>query len=75
VVDVVGGRLGKAGGAFLQSTLLMIFGFYYHKKITLMDIAPHLFVILVLICITWLLAVRALSKKIIAVTAQQGKNE
>ncbi|MDR1414104.1 MAG: NTP/NDP exchange transporter [Puniceicoccales bacterium] len=77
VVEVVGGRLGKAGGAWLQSGLLMVFGFLSSKfgyfgggKIRLIDIAPYLLGILIVICITWILAVRALSKRIAAVTAQ-----
>ncbi|MDR1401641.1 MAG: NTP/NDP exchange transporter [Puniceicoccales bacterium] len=77
VVEVVGGRLGKAGGAWLQSGLLMIFGFLSSRfgffgggKISLMNIAPYLFGILIAICLTWILAVKALSKRIAAVTTQ-----
>jgi AAA family ATP:ADP antiporter len=72
VVEVIGGRLGKASGAWLQSALLMIFGlniFSHGKKVELISLAPYLFGILVTICLVWLLAVRALSKKIVAVTA------
>ncbi|MDR1233024.1 MAG: NTP/NDP exchange transporter [Puniceicoccales bacterium] len=72
VVEVIGGRLGKASGAWLQSGLLMIFGlnvFSHGKKVELISLAPYLFGILVTICLVWLLAVRALSKKIAAVTA------
>ncbi|MDR0742483.1 MAG: NTP/NDP exchange transporter [Puniceicoccales bacterium] len=72
VVEVIGGRLGKASGAWLQSGLLMIFGlniFSHGKKVELINLAPYLFGILITICLVWVLAVRALSKKIAAVTA------
>ncbi|MDR2628628.1 MAG: NTP/NDP exchange transporter [Puniceicoccales bacterium] len=72
VVEVIGGRLGKASGAWLQSGLLMFFGlniFSHGKKVELINLAPYLFGILVTICLVWILAVRALSKKIAAVTA------
>ncbi|MDR0693571.1 MAG: NTP/NDP exchange transporter [Puniceicoccales bacterium] len=76
VVEVIGGRLGKASGAWLQSGLLMIFGlnvFGHGKKVELINLAPYLFGILITICLLWVLAVRALSKKIEAVTATASK--
>ncbi|MDR1457524.1 MAG: NTP/NDP exchange transporter [Puniceicoccales bacterium] len=72
VVEVIGGRLGKASGAWLQAGLLMIFGlnvFSGGKKVELISLAPYLFGILVTICLLWMLAVQALSKKIAAVTS------
>jgi AAA family ATP:ADP antiporter len=76
VVEVVGGRLGKASGAWLQMGLLTAFGYFSSKygffgggKIELPDIAPCLFGILVLVCVVWILAVGALSRRISAMTA------
>lgn len=54
-VDVIGARFGKSGGGFIQSLLLTI------TAGNLLTITPYLFVILVVIILTWLGAVRALS--------------
>ncbi|MDR2778994.1 MAG: NTP/NDP exchange transporter [Puniceicoccales bacterium] len=73
VVEVIGGRLGKASGAWLQSGLLMIFGlnvFSGGKKVELISLAPYLFGMLAIICLGWIFAVRSLSKKIAAVTTK-----
>ncbi|MDR1596056.1 MAG: NTP/NDP exchange transporter [Puniceicoccales bacterium] len=70
VVDVVGGRLGKASGAWIQLGLLTIFSKIWGTKARLIQIAPCLFGIFVVSCIVWTLAVNTLSKKITAVTAQ-----
>ncbi|AZL15198.1 Npt1/Npt2 family nucleotide transporter [Rickettsiales endosymbiont of Stachyamoeba lipophora] len=58
-VDVLGGRLGKAGGAFIQSTLAVVMA---TKDVAVM--APITFGIFVIICIIWLFAVQGLGKKI-----------
>jgi AAA family ATP:ADP antiporter len=58
-VDVIGGRAGKAGGAFTQSTLLMLFA---TKDVVL--IAPQAFVVFVVISGLWLVAVKVLSRKV-----------
>ena len=69
VVDVIGGRLGKAGGAVVQSTLLILVGWITGKKATLIGISPILFGVLVFICLAWILSVKALNKKIVAIRA------
>ena len=69
VVDVIGGRLGKASGAVIQSTLLFLVGAITKVKAELIGIAPILFGVLIVTCLIWILAVRALNKRIEAVTA------
>lgn len=65
-VDVIGGRAGKAGGAFVQSNLQMLFA------ATAISIgvnpvsitAPYAFGVFLVICLMWLFAVKGLSKKL-----------
>jgi AAA family ATP:ADP antiporter len=57
-VDVVGGRLGKSGGAFIQSMLFTVF-----HTATYETISPYLGVIFLLIILVWLYAVSALNKE------------
>lgn len=57
-VDVIGGRAGKAGGAFTQSTLLILFA---TKDVV--AIAPQAFVVFVVVCGLWFLAVKVLARK------------
>ena len=64
VVDVVGGRFGKGGGAWIQSLLLFIPGTNYFT------IAPYTFSIFVLICIFWMLAVKALGRRVEAISTK-----
>lgn len=65
-VDVIGGRAGKAGGAFVQSNLQMILaatvasGGANVVSVT----APYAFVIFAIVCVLWLYAVKGLSKKV-----------
>lgn len=65
-VDVIGGRAGKAGGAFVQSNLQMIFAATALStganavSIT----APYAFGVFLVVCVLWLFAVKALSKKV-----------
>lgn len=54
--DVIGGRLGKSGGAMVQSTLVMIF-----PGLSLIDLAPSFFVIFVIMIVFWLMSVNTLS--------------
>ena len=58
-VDVIGGRAGKAGGAFVQSTLLMIF-----TTDIILAVAPIAFVVFIAACIGWIFSVKGLSKKV-----------
>ncbi|MDR0418495.1 MAG: NTP/NDP exchange transporter [Puniceicoccales bacterium] len=62
VVEVVGGRFGKAGGAWIQSLLLLIPGANYFI------IAPYTFTIFIGICALWMLSVKALSHRVEAIT-------
>ncbi len=58
-VDVIGGRAGKAGGAFVQSTLLTIMA-----TTNVLTIANIAFVIFIIVCFAWLFSVRFLSVKV-----------
>lgn len=62
-VDVIGGRAGKAGGAAVQSWLLMAFA---TKDVV--AIAPIGFVVFAVIAVAWLYAVKALSVRVDAAT-------
>ncbi len=65
-VDVIGGRAGKSGGAFIQTTLLTVFA-----GSMLADLAHILAVIVIGIVTLWLLSVLGLSKKFEALTKQR----
>ena len=54
--DVIGGRFGKSGGAFIQWTLLSIM-----SGATLISLAPALFGVFVIIMIWWIISVGKLS--------------
>jgi AAA family ATP:ADP antiporter len=58
-VDVIGGRAGKAGGAFVQSTLLILFA---TKDVV--SIAPQAFVVFAAACLLWFFAVKVLARKV-----------
>jgi AAA family ATP:ADP antiporter len=73
IVEVVGGRLGKAGGAWIQSGLMMIIGVFSASAVKLTDIAPYLFSVFLVVCGLWMFAVKCLGKKIESVTAVQHK--
>lgn len=68
-VDVIGGRAGKSGGAFAQSTLLLIFA---TKDVV--AIAPIAFVVFGVFCLLWFVAVKGLSKKV-AEALERHKNK
>ena len=57
-VDVVGGRMGKSGGAVIQSTLFMI-----TPSLTFKEATPILAVFFVVIVALWIYAVKALNKE------------
>ncbi|MBP5190981.1 MAG: NTP/NDP exchange transporter [Opitutales bacterium] len=71
VVDVVGGRLGKSGGAFIQVVCFSIGTAISGVKPTFFQIVPYLFGMFVLICILWLLSVKSLGKKVDAALEAQ----
>lgn len=58
-VDVIGGRAGKAGGAFVQSTLLAIMA-----TTNVISIAHISFSVFVIVTFLWLISVRFLSVKV-----------
>ena len=58
-VDVIGGRAGKAGGAFTQSTLMILFA---TKDVV--TIAPQAFFVFAVVCVAWFFAVKVLSRKV-----------
>jgi ATP/ADP translocase len=57
-VDILGGKVGKSAGAILQVICYTIFSTAKPDQL-----APFLMVMFFLICIIWITAVRALSKK------------
>jgi len=62
-IDVVGARLGKSGGAFIQQALVIFFG-------TVAAITPYVAAALAVIMVLWILAVRSLNKQFVALTAE-----
>jgi AAA family ATP:ADP antiporter len=58
-VDVIGGRAGKAGGAFVQNMLFLAFA---TKEAV--AIAPICFGVFFVVCLLWMYAVKGLSKKV-----------
>lgn len=60
-IDVVGARLGKSGGSFVQQGLLIMFG-------TISAITPYVAIILFFIIGAWILAVKSLNKQFLALT-------
>ena len=67
-VDVIGGRAGKAGGAFTQSTLLILFA---TKDVV--AIAPQAFVVFAVVSGLWFVAVKMLSRKVDEAVKRQGE--
>ncbi len=58
-VDVIGGRAGKAGGAFIQSTMAILLA---SKNVLIF--APYTAVIFAVVCGAWILAVKGLDGSI-----------
>ena len=71
VVDVVGGRLGKSGGAFIQVVCFSIGTAITGIKPTYFEIVPYLFGMFVIICVLWILSVKSLGKKVEGAQAKQ----
>ncbi len=72
-VDVIGGRAGKAGGAFVQSNLQMVLAAtVVNSGANIVSVtAPYAFGIFVIVCVLWLYAVKGLSKKVMAAMARR----
>lgn len=60
-IDVVGARLGKSGGSLVQQALLVACG-------SIAAITPYIAIILFFIIAAWIVAVRVLNKKFVALT-------
>lgn len=58
-VDVIGGRAGKAGGAFVQNMLFIAFA-----TKDAIAIAPIAFGVFFAVCLLWVFSVKLLSKKV-----------
>ncbi|HAZ16035.1 MAG: AAA family ATPase [Chlamydiae bacterium GWC2_50_10] len=70
-IDVVGARLGKAGGSIIQQVLMVAFG-------SLAAITPYLGVILMAIIFSWIAAGRSLGKQFLSLQdkkEQEGAKE
>lgn len=63
-IDVVGARLGKSGGSFVQQGLLVALG-------SLAAITPYIAVILFVIILAWLIAVKSLNVQFTALSAEK----
>ena len=65
-VDVIGGRAGKAGGAFVQSMLIMLMA---TKDVV--TIAPICFATFGVVCLIWFVSVKLLSKRVDSALAKK----
>jgi AAA family ATP:ADP antiporter len=64
-VEVIGGRAGKSGGAFIQSTLLAVIG----GSVSLASLTYILGPLVIVICAVWAFSVLKLGKKFTALVA------
>lgn len=64
-VEVIGGRAGKSGGAFVQSTLLAFIG----GSVSLASLAHILGPLVIVICLIWIVSVFGLNKRFLALTS------
>lgn len=69
-VDVIGGRAGKAGGAFVQNMLFLAFA---TKEAA--AIAPIAFGVFAAVCLLWVFSVKLLSKKVNAAVEKRAVEE
>ncbi|MCE5295469.1 MAG: NTP/NDP exchange transporter [Chlamydiales bacterium] len=76
-VDVIGGRAGKAGGAFVQSNLQMVLAATVATTgSNIVSVtAPYAFGVFAVVAILWIYAVKALSKKVDAAVAKQNAHK
>lgn len=65
-IDVVGARLGKSGGSFVQQGLLVVFG-------SIGAITPYIGGILLLIIAAWIVAAKSLGRQFNQVSAEKEK--
>jgi AAA family ATP:ADP antiporter len=63
-VEVIGGRAGKSGGAFIQSTLLAVIG----GSVSLASLTYILGPLVIIICAIWAISVFGLGRKFGALT-------
>lgn len=63
-IDVVGARLGKSGGSFVQQGLLVMFQ-------TISAITPYIAAILFVIIGAWIVAVKSLNRQFIAISGEK----
>jgi AAA family ATP:ADP antiporter len=61
-IDVVGARLGKSGGSFIQQGLLVVFG-------SIAAITPYVAIAMIVCIIAWLFAVKSLGSQFAALTS------
>ena len=66
-IDVVGARLGKSGGSFIQQGLLVAFG-------SLAAITPYVAAAMAIFIVVWIIAVRSLSRQFAALTNEKAAN-
>lgn len=71
VVDVVGGRFGKTGGAFVQSSIVGIMAGITGGAVAMVDIASITVWVFGAICVLWMLSVSGLAKKVQAKAAEK----
>ncbi len=65
-IDVIGARLGKSGGSFVQQALLVACG-------SIAAITPYVAVILFVIIAVWIMAVRSLNRQFVQLTAEKSQ--
>jgi AAA family ATP:ADP antiporter len=76
-VDVIGGRAGKAGGAFVQSNLQMVLAATVGTAGAniVSATAPYAFGVFLVVSVLWLYAVKGLSKKVDAAVEKQNARQ
>jgi len=70
-VEVIGGRAGKSGGAFIQSTMLAVIG----GSVSLASLSYILGPIVIVICLIWIFAATNLGKRFMALTQGASTNQ
>lgn len=65
-VDVVGARLGKSGGSFVQQALLLMCG-------SISAITPYVAIILFAIIAVWIMAIRSLNRQFTQLTKERAQ--